>query len=198
MVKINHAASGLPAGKFKVILADPPWTFKVRSSKGKDRSAEQHYSVMSLDEIKAMPVQELADEDCVLLLWVTMPNLLEGLAVMTAWGFTYKTAGFVWAKKNKISGGFFMGMGYWTRSNAEICLLGTRGNPSRKEDGKDVPQLLTSRIREHSRKPEETHSRIERLVEGPYLELFARAERQGWTTWGNQTDKFNEKETEAS
>lgn len=180
--------NALPKGKFKAILADPAWTFRVRSSKGEGRSAKKHYNVMTLEQIKGMRVQELADDDCILFLWVTMPNLLEGLAVMAAWGFTYKTVAFTWMKKNRKKNTLFTGMGYWTRSNAEICLLGTRGHP--KRFAKNVPQAILSRVREHSRKPDEVHGRIERLVAGPYLELFARTPREGWTVWGNETEKF--------
>lgn len=183
-----------PTKKYKVIYADPAWTFKTFSEKGKEKkSAENHYGCMTIDDIKALPVQDIADEDCTLLIWVTMPLLQEGLETIKAWGFEYKTCGFTWAKRNKKASGFFMGLGYWTRANAELCLLATKGKPQRKEDGKDVPQLITSRIREHSRKPEQMYGRIERLVEGPYIELFARDQREGWDCWGNDTEKFVEK-----
>lgn len=186
---------------YAVVLADPPWTFMTRSDKGKGRSAENHYGCMSLDEIKALPVAAHCGPNASLVLWVTDPCLKQGLEVMEAWGFRYVTVGFTWVKLNRCApvrwlvgviaytlGDFFTGMGYWTRSNPEMALLGTRGSPKRLH--KDVRQLIIARRREHSRKPDATHVRIQRLLAGPYLELFAREPRNGWDSWGNQTEKF--------
>jgi N6-adenosine-specific RNA methylase IME4 len=117
-----------------------------------------------------------------LFLWATDPLLPRALDVIEAWGFVYKTVAFTWVKTNRTGRGFFTGLGYWTRANPEICLLATRGNPRRV--GRDVPRLLIAPRREHSRKPDEVYGRIERLVPGPYLELFARARRPNWTAWG--------------
>jgi N6-adenosine-specific RNA methylase IME4 len=139
---------------------------------------------MSLDDIKALPVSDLAADDCALLLWSVWPELRGALDVIKAWGFTYKTAGFVWVKQNNASPGLHWGMGYWTRANTESCLLATKGSPSRQ--AKDVHQVIMSAVGEHSRKPEETHARIERLLPGPYLEMFGRRPMPGWTVWGNQ------------
>lgn len=177
-----------PSGKFRVIYADPPWHFKVRSTKGEGRSARNHYNVMSLDEIKALPVAEIADKDCVLLMWVTYPMLEHGFDLLKAWGFKYKTVAFTWMKSNRTNPRMFSGTGYWKRANAEIVLLATKGKPSRVH--KDVAQAILAPRREHSRKPDELYDRIERLVAGPYVELFARTSRKGWTSWGNQTEKF--------
>ena len=110
-----------------VILADPPWHYKVYSKKGAGRSAESHYPTMETSDIMALPVADIAAEDSALFLWVTFPCLQEGLEVLKAWGFEYKTVAFVWVKQNKKSSSLFWGMGYWTRSNVEMCLLGTRG-----------------------------------------------------------------------
>jgi N6-adenosine-specific RNA methylase IME4 len=170
--------------KFSVIYADPPWEFKIYSGKGKQRSAERYYDTMSLGDIRALPVEALAADDCALFLWAVMPELPGALDLIEAWGFAYKTAGFTWAKLNRGGDGYFTGMGYWTRANAELCLLATRGSPMRL--AMDVPQLIVAPVREHSQKPDETAPRIERLLAGPYLELFARAERPGWTVWGNE------------
>ena len=117
--------------KYTVILADPPWKYHVYSKKGKGRSAESHYPTMQLADIKALPVADIADKDCALFLWVTFPQLEEALSVIKAWGFTYKTIAFVWVKQNKKSDSLFWGMGYWTRCNAELCLLATKGSPKR-------------------------------------------------------------------
>ena len=142
---------------------------------------------MSKADIEALPVETVALTHAVLFLWVTDPFLPQGLELMKKWGFRYSTVAFTWAKTGKHAE-WPMGTGYWTRANPEMCLLGVRGAPSRKS--KSVRQLIVSPRREHSRKPDETHERIEALVDGPYLELFARQQRPGWTVWGNQTEKF--------
>lgn len=178
----------LPAGerKYGVIYADPPWSFETWSGEGKDRAAENHYPTMTQEQIEAMEVSRLAADDCVLFMWAVMPQLPEALAVIKAWGFEYKTAGFVWGKTNKDGETPSTGMGYWTRANAEICLLATRGKPQRIHA--DVNQLVLSPRMEHSKKPAEVAARIERLVPGPYLEMFARSPRDGWDVWGNQAE----------
>ena len=184
------------AGAYRAILADPPWRFATYSDKGKGRSAEAHYDCMTLADIKTMPVADWAAKDAVLFLWATDPLLPRALEVIAAWGFTYKTVAFYWAKLNKGRGGlvlgprdFFTGMGFWTRANPEPCLLATRGRPQRRAT--DVAKLMIAPRREHSRKPDETHERIERLVDGPYLELFARASRPGWDRLGDQPELFD-------
>lgn len=138
---------------------------------------------MSIEDIKALPVSELAAEDCVLFLWITLPMLHEAWSVMEAWGFTYKTVAFVWIKRNRQSDGIYWGMGYWTRANAEICLLATKGHPKRQ--AKNVHQVIISHVEEHSKKPEEARRRIEVLMgDVPRVELFARRYSPGWDVWG--------------
>lgn len=181
--------AGLMKNGYGAIYADPAWTFTTRSDKGKDRSPEQHYDCMTLDDIKALPVQDLAAKNCVLLLWTIDTHLPMALDVIKAWGFTYKTKGFNWVKLNK-DGTPFTGMGFWTRANPEDCLLATQGSP--KRDAKDVRRLVMSPRREHSRKPDEIRGEIERLVSGPYVELFARETKPGWHCWGKQTTRFND------
>lgn len=178
---------------YRVIYADPPWAFATYSRKGKGRSAEAYYDCMSLADIKKLPVAEWAASDCVLLLWTTDPLLPTALEVIGAWGFTYKTVGFYWAKLNKSTppaiysaASFFTGLGFWTRANPEQCLLATRGHPHRRRA--DVRKLIVSPRREHSRKPDEAYTRIEALCEGPYLEMFARSARPGWDRWGSEAD----------
>jgi N6-adenosine-specific RNA methylase IME4 len=184
------------AGAYRTIYADPPWRFGTYSDKGKGRSAEAHYDCMTLADIKALPVADWAAKDAVLLMWATDPMLRHALEVIEAWGFTYKTVAFYWVKLNKNRDGlflgprdFFTGMGFWTRANPELCLLATRGKPQRRAT--DVAKLLVAARREHSRKPDEAYERIERLVDGPYLELFARASRPGWDRLGNQAGLFD-------
>ena len=179
----------LPNKKYGVIYADPPWLFRTRSDKGKEKSPEQHYNCMSLNDICNMGVKDIALPDSVLLMWVCDPMLDQAFKVIDAWGFTYKTVGFTWAKTNKNTMGFFTGLGYWTRGNPEMCLLATKGKPKRLS--KSVPQLVVDKRREHSRKPDIMYQHIENLLEGPYIELFARQKRNGWDSWGNEVNKWN-------
>ena len=174
--------------KYSVIYADPPWSFKTYSNKGKDRSPEKHYNVMNFKDICNLPVNKIANDNSVLLMWVIDPLLDKAFEVINAWGFKYKTVGFTWAKTNRKSEGYFTGLGYWTRGNPEMCLLATKGKP--KRISKSVPQLVVEQRREHSRKPDIMYNHIENLLEGPYIELFARTQRNGWDSWGNQIDKF--------
>lgn len=196
----------LPRGHFKAIVADPPWRFKTwnkaTSVKARDSSksarvgAVVHYSTMTIEDISALPVGDLAADDCCLFLWASWPMLKDALAVLDRWEFEYKTCAFDWMKAHTEQMDMFrddadalMGMGYWTRANSEPCLLATRGKPRRK--CADVRMGVIEPRREHSRKPDCVNGRIERLVDGPYLDLFARVERPGWTVWGNQVGKFS-------
>jgi N6-adenosine-specific RNA methylase IME4 len=176
------------AGKiFSVIYADPPWEFKVYSGEGKQRSAERHYNTSSLEAIKALPIERIAAKDCALFLWSVWPELPGAIAVIKSWGFEYKTCGFLWVKTvSETNAALFTGMGYWTRANSEPCLFATRGAPQRH--AMDVPQVILAPVGEHSVKPEEARKRIERLLLGPYLELFGRRLVSGWTVWGNEVE----------
>ncbi len=214
-----HFAPLIPL-RYGAILADPPWRMKMYSVKGMGRSPdgpltrneqrqnnpERHYKTMELDEIKALPVNQLAAPDCVLFMWVIDPMIPQALDVGKAWGFTYKTVAFYWAKERRITSErhklhddpdhkrFPIGTGYWTRSNPEQCLLFTIGAPRRQSAA--VRKLVISPRREHSRKPDECAAAIESLVSGPYVELFARTARPGWDCWGNQLDRFELTSTE--
>lgn len=174
--------------KFDVIYADPPWAYKVYSKKGEGRSAENHYHTMTIDDICALDVGSIAEKNCVLLLWVTFPCLVEGLRVIKEWGFTYKTLGFCWAKRNKKqTDTWFWGLGFWTRSNPELCLIATRGSPKREHKG--IHSIVDTPIEKHSRKPDEVRKRIELLLgEKKRVELFAREQHEGWTCVGNEID----------
>lgn len=175
--------------KYGVIYADPPWSFKTWSAKGTGRGAVSHYDCMSFSTLAALPVSELAADDCALFLWAVDPMLDKALELIQAWGFQYKTVGFYWVKQNMKSDGFFTGLGYWTRANPEQCLLATKGKPIRL--ARDVPRLIVAPRREHSRKPDQVRGRIERLVGGPYLELFVRETHPGWDGWGDQIGLFD-------
>ena len=173
--------------KYSIIYADPPWEYKVYSAKGKGRSAESHYPTMTLKDICSLPIGDLADQDCALFLWTTIPLLKDCFSVIEAWGFTYKTVAFVWIKQNRKADSLFWGMGYWTRSNAEFCLLATKGNP--KRISASVHQVVMSHIEEHSKKPDEVRKRIVALLgELPRIELFARQKSDGWDVWGNEVE----------
>ena len=174
-------ASGFRAA---AILADPPWKFISRSERGEGRSANQHYRTDALDLIKALPVAQLAAPDAVLFMWMVDWCPQAALDVIEAWGFAHKTTAFTWAKQNEGGEGWHMGQGYWTRANPEACWLATRGSPKRLYA--DVRQLIVAPVMEHSRKPDEAYDRIERLVQGPYLEIYARRERKGWMSWGDE------------
>ena len=139
---------------------------------------------MKQSEIEGLPVADMAADNCALFMWAVMPQLPEALKVIKAWGFEYKTCAFVWVKTTKDGDRFATGMGYWTRANAELCLFATKGSPKRLNA--DVKQVISSPRMEHSRKPDEAIERIERLLDGPYLELFCRRPRDGWVGWGNQ------------
>ena len=172
-------ARAFPDGKYGVILADPPWRFEARGAGGYGRSAENHYPTMSADELALMAgqVRSAAAEDCALFLWTISSHLDAALLTMRQWGFDFRATAFVWAKEGA------PGLGYWTRCRTEICLLGARGRPKRL--AADVDELIHAPRGRHSEKPEEVYERIERLVAGPYIELFARRARPGWDGWGN-------------
>lgn len=198
----------LPHKHFACVLADPPWHFKQMTALSTEnwegrRDVEKHYDTMSLDEIKALPVGAVAARDAHLWLWTTGPFLPKAFDVIKAWGFRYSGTGFIWIKLKKTHGRqlrflssgdmdreIFCGLGLTTRKNAEFCLLARRGNARR--EAKDVREVILSPLREHSRKPEETYSRIERYCAGPRLELFARQSRPNWTTWGTEKTKFDQ------
>jgi N6-adenosine-specific RNA methylase IME4 len=174
-----------PNKKYKIIYADPPWSYDDPS---KNRGgAVRHYPTMSIDDICNLPVKDIADDDCILFLWTTFPKLIETIPLFEAWGFTYKTNGFTWIKKNKVSTDTnFWGMGRWTRSNAEICLIGVKGKPKRLSAG--VHSVIESPIERHSKKPDIVRKKIIELVgDLPRIELFARNKSDGWDTWGNES-----------
>ena len=176
---------GLRTGHYGAIMCDPPWSF--RSWGGKTgtphRGAHDHYVTTPEAELAALPVWELAADNCALFMWVVDSHLDAALRLGTAWGFAYKTRAFEWLKLTSTGKPNF-GMGFWTRKQTESCLLFTLGKPRRQSMG--VRQLIQAPVREHSRKPEEQYARIEALVAGPYCELFSRRRRPGWDGWGNE------------
>ncbi len=178
------------AGKpFATILADPPWRFQNSTGKiAPEHKRLARYGTMSLEEIKALPVASAAAPTAHLYLWVPNALLAEGLAVMAAWGFTYKS-NIVWHKIRKDGGPDGRGVGFYFRNVTEIVLFGVRGKNARTlAPGRSQVNFIATRKREHSRKPDELYPIIEACSPGPFLELFARGERKGWKSWGNQAD----------
>lgn len=170
--------------KYQIIYADPPWSYKDKALAG-NRGACCKYPTMESKDINKLPITDIADKDCALFLWVTMPKLDECFDLIKAWGFTYKTCAFTWCKRNKKSHSWFMGMGRWTRANAEICLLATKGKP--KRISAKVRSIIDVPIENHSKKPDEVRNRIiELLGDLPRIELFARQQIDGWDCWGNE------------
>lgn len=189
----------LPPGPYSLIYADPAWSFKAWSHRGDGKGASQHYGCASVADICALPVKDITAKDAVLFMWVVQPMLPEALEVIKAWGFTYKTVGYVWVKIKGGQGRLFYagedvrkGLGYHTRAGCEQCWIATKGaGYSRLSRGE--AQVVFSPLREHSRKPDEIRESIERLAgDVPRLEMFARAQTRGWDTWGNETEKFND------
>lgn len=180
--------------RYNLILADPPWWFKNYSADApgeihnRSRGAARYYPTMKTEDICEIPVKEVVEDNTLLFLWSVWPLLPDALQVIKAWGFEYKTIAWVWIKANKSGMGFFTGMGYYTRSNSEPCLLATRGKVQRPEN-KGIQALIYSPVREHSRKPDDQYRKIESLYPGKnYLEMFARREWKNWASWGNEIE----------
>ena len=175
--------------KYNIIYADPPWQYKVWSKKGNGRSAESHYKTLGIKEIVNMKdfIKDISADDCVLFIWITYPCLKEAIQVIEEWGFTYKTCGFAWVKRNKKANSWFWGMGYWTRANSELCLIATKGKI--KRISRKVHQIIDTSIEEHSKKPAIVRDRIVELMgDLPKIELFAREKADGWDVWGNEVN----------
>jgi N6-adenosine-specific RNA methylase IME4 len=207
----EHVFGGLEKNGYAAIVCDPPWRYATWSQKGRGRCPdfqmpramqrqnrpERHYQTMPMDQLEALPVADLAAKHCALFLWAIDPMLPQAIALGQRWGFTYKTVGFYWGKLRREGSTrhllheepdhklFPMGTGYWSRPNPEQCLLFTRGKPKRLSAA--VRKLIIAPRREHSRKPDETYERVEQLCSGPYLDLFSRRSRPGWTCWGDQS-----------
>lgn len=180
----DRKGGGRTIQKYQVIYADPPWDYQQCRLSG---SAKKHYPTMRIEELCALPVAEIADRDCALFLWATFPQLPEALRLIQAWGFMYKTVAFVWLKQNRKALTWFYGLGFWTRSNAEICLLATKGHPKRQSAG--IHQLVISPVERHSKKPDEVREKIVALMgDVPRIELFARQQTPGWDVWGNEVE----------
>lgn len=175
--------------KYNIIYADPPWHYNDRRNNHTRfcGGAMAHYPTMKTKDICNLPVKDLADDNCILFLWATFPCLPDALQVMKAWGFTYKTLGFSWIKTNKVNKKPFFGIGYYTKSNCEVCLLGVKGKI--KPVSNKVSSVIIADREEHSKKPDIVRDKIVELFgDLPRIELFARQKSLGWDSWGNEVD----------
>ena len=193
MAETDDFLSTLGARKFSTLLADPPWQFQNKTGKvAPEHRRLSRYATLTLDDIKRLPVSDVAEETAHLYLWVPNALLPDGLAVMEAWGFQYKS-NLIWHKIRKDGGSDGRGVGFYFRNVTEMILFGVRGKNARTlAPGRRQVNYLATRKREHSRKPDEQYEIIESCSPGPYLELFARGERPGWTVWGNEADESYE------
>ena len=174
--------------KYQIIYADPPWAY--RNMGNIQATANEHYPTMSNEDICNLKVSEITDDNCILFLWATFPKLQEALDVIKAWGFEYKTIGFTWIKKNK-NGGNFFGVGWYTKSNAEVCLIGVKGKAPKISNS--ISSVIETKRDKHSRKPDIVRKKIVAFCgDVPRIELFARErnelfnEYEGWDVWGNE------------
>lgn len=177
----------LKMGHYGLILADPPWRFHNYSAAGEAKNPVAHYDCMEMADLTALPVGALAAPDCSLAMWGIWSMLPEAMALLNSWGFSYKTGG-AWGKQSKTGDKLAFGPGYHYRGASEFWLLGTIGSPAILSHS--IRNFILAPVREHSRKPDQMHSDLEKLYAGPRCELFAREARAGWDVWGNQTDKF--------
>ena len=180
----------LPDKKYQIILTDPAWQYDDKALAG-NRGACCKYDVMKINEVKSLPIWTIADQNCFLFMWGSWALLPQCLDVIKAWGFEYKTLGFLWTKKNKTKGGFKIGMGNYVRANSEYCLMAVRGKP--KVISHKVTQIIDTPVRKHSQKPDIVRSKIIQLCgDLPRIELFARTKVHGWDVIGNDEKLQNE------
>jgi len=187
---LGNLAAFADGHRFRTILADPPWRFTNRTGKmAPEHRRLTRYDTMSVAEISQLPVPEIVTETAHLYLWVPNAMLPEGLHVLRAWGFEYKT-NIVWHKIRKDGGSDGRGVGFYFRNVTELILLGVRGKNARTlAPARSQVNMIATRKREHSRKPDEQYDIIESCSPGPYIELFSRGKREGWVCWGNQADE---------
>ena len=183
----RHAFGNLRPRSYGLIMADPPWLFRVRSARGEAKSPQSHYTCMTAEQIANLPVRSLAEHDCILWLWTTHPMLPQAIQLMDRWGFTFKTSG-VWVKRTR-KGKLSFGTGYCLRSSSEPFLIGTVGAP---KFANDVRTVVDGLVREHSRKPDEAYAAADRLAPDARrkADLFSRQVRRGWDCWGDEVARF--------
>ena len=180
--------------KYKIIYADPPWAYRDKRKKGKNNSlaggAAHHYNTLKTEEIIAFPIKKISDDDCILFMWATFPNIKEAFKVIDGWGFVYKTLGFSWIKTNKNNNKPCFGIGHYTRSNCEVCLIATKGKIEVKSN--KISSVIISQREQHSKKPAIVRDKIIELVgDLPRIELFARQKIDGWDYFGDDISLKN-------
>ena len=183
---MKHVDLSQISTKYSIIYADPPWNgLGWNTNKNGLNCPARQYNLMTLDEIKSLPVKNITADTCALFLWATMPNLPSAIEVISAWGFNYATCAFTWVKRNKKKDGYFFGLGNYTRANAELCLLGTKGKCQKMRQSRKVFSICDARLTKHSAKPPEIRDRIIELFgDLPRIELFAREQVDKWDCWG--------------
>lgn len=177
--------------KYQIIYADPPWKYRQGKSMGINfqGAADAQYPCMDYKDICDLSIKDISDKDCILFLWATFPQLKKALEVIETWGFKYKTVAFTWLKTTINTMGIFFGIGYYTKSNAEICLLATKGQAHRLVKSNKVSQVIITPLTKHSEKPQEARNKIIELCgDIPRIELFARKKTDGWDVWGNEVE----------
>ena len=183
-----------PNKKYNIIYADPPWQFNSRvhqEKRGFTHSLEKHYSTMTEQEICFLPVQDIADDNCILFMWVTDSHLKQALNVINAWGFTYKTIGFTWVKQYA-SGSYCYNFSPYVLKSTEICLIATKGKLKEIKERNNIKGLVFAERTKHSKKPQEVSKRITEMCKDlPKIELFARDQTAGWDVWGNEITTNN-------
>lgn len=181
----------IPMFSQRVIHIDPAWKYEMRTSKGYEKSPQAHYDCMTLDEMKALPVGHLAMPDSVMVMWGIFPMMPQALDLLAHYGFRFVTGG-AWAKQSTTGRKWAFGTGYVLRGASEFFVIGKMGHPV--ERSKSIRNLIVAPVRDHSRKPDQIYSNIEALWDGPYIDIFGRQQRPGWTVWGNEADKFTTQE----
>lgn len=177
----------IPMFSQRVIHIDPPWAYEMRTPKGYEKSPQAHYDCMTLDQLKELPVGHLAMPDSVMVMWGVFSMMPQAIELLAHYGYRFCTGG-PWAKQSSTGKKWAFGTGYVYRNAAEFWIVGKMGNP--KERSKSVRNLIVAPVREHSRKPDQIYSDIEELWDGPYIDIFGRQQREGWTVWGNQSSRF--------
>ena len=175
--------------KYQIIYADPPWSYRDKRDKHPRLcgGASSHYNTMSMKALKELQVNSIADKDCMLFLWVTFPNFAEALDLIAAWGFKYKTLGFSWIKTNKKNKKPFFGIGWYTKSNCEVCLIAVKGKPGKASNS--ISSVIIEPRESHSKKPDIVRDKIVEFAGNlPRIELFARQKTEGWDVWGNEVE----------
>ena len=190
-IKVVNVNIPFPIKKYEIIYADPPWSYNDKMS-NHSFSLDHEYETQDINWIKNLPVKDITEKNCCLFIWVVSPMLKEGIEVLESWGFKFKTIAFCWSKYSE-SGKEIHNLGRWTMGNIELCLLGVKGKPNSWRQCNNIKQLIKAKRTKHSAKPLEIRKRIVDLlgVNRSRIELFSRSRSNGWDSWGNEEEQFN-------